>query len=171
MILGGVGGSNTTTGNVFEKASNVFEALSQISDFDKYGNSLLLENKVIAESYDQHNFYSYLKKNNIEWSKIVSKKLLPDNTIITKNKIFIFEIKYQQTAGSVDEKLQTCDFKKKQYQKLCKNLNKEIVYVYVLNDWFKDKKYKDTLDYIESVNCFYFFNEVPLEFIFGQKRT
>lgn len=56
--------------------------------------------------------------------------------------------------------------RKKQYQKLCKDLDKEVFYAYVLNDWFKNEKYKDALDYIESMGCFYFFNEVPLEFIF-----
>ncbi len=29
-------------------------------------------------------------------------------------------------------------------------------------DWFKDPSYKDVLDYINSVNCHYKFNELPL---------
>jgi hypothetical protein len=166
MILDGVGGGSTTTGNVFEKSSNVFKSLSQRNEFDEKNGKLLFENEVIAEEYNQHNFYTYLTNKGIDWEKIVSKKLLPDNAIITNNKVLIFEVKYQQVAGSVDEKLQTCDFKKKQYQKLCKDLGKKVIYAYVLNDWFKNEKYKDTLDYIESMGCFYFFNEVPLEFIF-----
>jgi hypothetical protein len=40
-------------------------------------------------------------------------------------------------AGSVDEKLQTCDFKRKQYLKLVQPLGIKVEYVYVLNDWFK----------------------------------
>ena len=35
----------------------------------------------------------------------------------------------RQVAGSVDEKLQTCDFKKKQYQKLLSQLNMEVQYI------------------------------------------
>jgi hypothetical protein len=47
------------------------------------------------------------------------------------------EVKYQQVAGSVDEKLQTCDFKLKQYLKLVASLGIKVEYVYVLNNWFK----------------------------------
>ena len=56
--------------------------------------------------------------------EIISKKLLPDDCIfvIINNTLFIIECKFQQVAGSVDEKLQTCDFKKKQYQKLLAKL-------------------------------------------------
>ncbi|MGE4547689.1 MAG: hypothetical protein AB7E28_07955 [Desulfurella sp.] len=38
-------------------------------------------------------------------------------------------------------------------------------YVYVLNDWFRKKEYKDVLDYIQSVNCHYKFNELPLSWL------
>ncbi|MBR6952752.1 MAG: hypothetical protein IKI43_02890 [Campylobacter sp.] len=73
------------------------------------------------------------------------------------------ECKFQQVAGSVDEKLQTCDFKKKQYQKLMSHLNMEVEYIYLLSDWFKKPEYKDTLDYIISVNCQFYFNYIPLQ--------
>ncbi|KJJ23157.1 hypothetical protein HMPREF3156_00065 [Neisseria sp. HMSC06F02] len=48
------------------------------------------------------------------------KRLLSDNGlfIIIRDTLFIIEIKFQQTPSSVDEKLQTCDFKRKQYTKL-----------------------------------------------------
>jgi hypothetical protein len=72
------------------------------------------------------------------------------------------EIKFQSVAGSVDEKLQTCDFKTKQYKKLMSQLNIEVEYIYILNDWFKKPEYKDTLDYIISVNCQYYFQYIPL---------
>ena len=64
-----------------------------------------------------------------------------------------------------DEKLQTCDFKRKQYLKLVQALELKVEYVYVLNDWFKDPSYKDVLDYINSVNCHYKFNELPLAWL------
>jgi len=66
-------------------------------------------------------------------------------------------------AGSVDEKLQTCDFKKKQYKKLMSPLNIDVEYIYILSDWFRDPTYKDTLDYIISVGCHYYFKYLPLE--------
>lgn len=82
--------------------------------------------------------------------------------VIVRETLFIIEVKYQQVAGSVDEKLQTCDFKRKQYLKLVAPLGLKVEYVYVLNDWFKQPQYKDVLDYIHSVNCHYKFNELPL---------
>ena len=97
------------------------------------------------------------------------KKLLefsksPDDSIyvVINNTLFIIECKYQQVAGSVDEKLQTCDFKRKQYQKLMAQLNVDVEYIYLLSSWFKDSKYKDVLDYIISVNCHYYFEYIPL---------
>ena len=95
----------------------------------------------------------------------LSKKLLPDDAIyvIVNNTIFIIELKFQKTAGSVDEKLQTCDFKKKQYRKLLAPLNFEVEYVYILNDWFRQPEYKDVLDYVISVGCQYYFHYLPLQ--------
>lgn len=67
-------------------------------------------------------------------------------------------------AGSTDEKLQTCDFKIKQYRKLLSTLNVEVKYIYILNDWFKKPEYKDVLDYIISVDgCYYYFHYLPLQ--------
>ena len=77
--------------------------------------------------------------------------------------MFILEVKTQHKVGSVDEKLQTCDFKKKQYQKLLFQLNMEVEYVYILDEWFRQSKYKDVLDYVISVGCQYYFNYIPLQ--------
>jgi len=41
-------------------------------------------------------------------------------------------------------------------------LNIEVEYVYILSDWFKKPEYKDTLDYIISVGCYYYFHYLPL---------
>ena len=76
--------------------------------------------------------------------------------------MFILEVKHQEVRGSVDEKLQTCDFKKKQYQRLLAQLNMNVEYIYILDDWFRKPKYKDVLDYIISVGCQYYFSNIPL---------
>ena len=68
----------------------------------------------------------------------------------------------RQVGGSVDEKLQTCDFKRKQYQKLMSQVNIDVEYIYLLSDWFKNPKYKDVLDYIISMRCHYYFEYIPL---------
>jgi len=36
--------------------------------------------------------------------------------VMSNNTVFIIEVKYQEVAGSVDEKLQTCGFKLNQYK-------------------------------------------------------
>jgi len=58
-----------------------------------------------------------------------------------------------------------CDFKRKQYQKLVRPLGLRVEYVYVLSDWFRKPEYKDVLEYIESVNCHYIFNTLPLAWL------
>ena len=41
-------------------------------------------------------------------------------------------------------------------------LNIDVEYVYVLNEWFRKEQYKDTLDYIISMNCHYYFDYIPM---------
>jgi hypothetical protein len=96
-----------------------------------------------------------LFQRSLNWKLKISKKLLPDDAllVVVRETLFIVEVKYQQVAGSVDEKLQTCDFKRKQYVKLVADLGLKVEYVYVLNDWFKAPGYKDVLDYIHSVRA------------------
>ncbi len=98
---------------------------------------------------------------------LISRKLLPDNAIFVNQRqtLLIIKVKYQQVSGSVDDKLQTCDFKRKQYVKLVSPLDLKVDYVYVLNDWFKDPSYKDVLDYIHSINCHFKFNELPMAWL------
>jgi hypothetical protein len=170
MKKDGVGGSNTTTGLRFEKEISIAELLSKIPGYrieknpNQAGDLVYFGELLVAQCLRKHDFYKFLEENNIEWEKIISKRLLPDDSlyVIVRETLFIIEIKYQQVAGSVDEKLQTCDFKRKQYQKLVRKMHLKVEYVYILNDWFKKPEYADTLDYIESVNCHYKFGEIPL---------
>jgi hypothetical protein len=119
----------------------------------------------VARSYRKQGLYRLLAERKVDWRKLVSKRLFPDEAlyVLVNNTLFIIEMKFQKVAGSVDEKLQTCDFKKKQYKKLMAPLNIEVEYVYILNDWFKKPAYKDTLDYVISVGCQYYFNYSPLQ--------
>ena len=64
-------------------------------------------------------------------------------------------------AGSVDEKLQTVDFKIKEYKKMLPDW--EVKFFYILNDFFKQDIYRDVFDYIKSVGGDYYFNALPLE--------
>ncbi len=121
----------------------------------------------MATLYKKHKLYSdLLVPNRINYKTMVSKRLVPDDAMLVqvRNTLFVIEIKFQTVSGSVDEKLQTCDFKLKQYQKLLAPLSLQVKYVYVLNDWFKQKSYADVLAYIKSVKCDYFFNVIPFEY-------
>lgn len=173
MKKGGVGGSNTQTGLNFEKKVDLYDLLAKIPGYEinkaksKAGMEVYFEGKLVARCFRKYKFNKFLEENNIEWKKIISRKLYPDDSIlvIIGDTLFIIEVKYQQVNGSVDEKLQTCDFKRKQYLKLVTPLGLLVEYVYVLSDWFKKPEYKDVLDYIQSVNCHYKFNEIPLSWL------
>ena len=65
--------------------------------------------------------------------------------------------KFQNSDGSVDEKLATCDFKRREYLKLFSQLGYRVEYIFVFSDWFMDRKYKDVLEYIKNVGCHYYF--------------
>lgn len=181
MIKNGKGGGNTRTGLVFEGKTDLATFLSQQNGYEivvenqatvfkgkrtviKVKN-VYYEGEKVAELYKKHEFYSsFLKRLDIDWKEYISKPLYPDDSIfvIIKNTVFIIECKHQQVAGSVDEKLQTCDFKKKEYKKLLSKANLDVEYIYLLDSWFRQSKYKDVLDYIHSVNCDYYFEYIPL---------
>ena len=92
----------------------------------------------------KHSFYKrILEPEGINWQDYISKKLLPDEALLnfSNNTVYIIEKKFQHDSGSVDEKLQTCDFKKKQYQKLLRDTPYDVEYLYVCNDWFEQPCY------------------------------
>ncbi len=173
MKKGGKGGEKTRTGLDFEKKMDLYTLISKIQgykvekDKTKAGVNVYFKGKLVARCFRKYEFYKFLEENNIPWNNIISKRILPDDSIlvIVRDTLFIIEVKYQQVSGSVDEKLQTCDFKRKQFLKLVTPLGLRVEYVYVLSDWFKQPQYKDVLDYIHSVNCHYKFNEIPLSWL------
>ena len=173
MKTGGLGGANTLTGLRFEREVDFQQLIGTVHGYEvkrvslKAGMGVFFEGKLIARCFRKHDFYQFLSESNVDWKNLITKKLLPDDAllVIVRETLFIIEVKYQQVAGSVDEKLQTCDFKRKQYLKLVSSLGLKVEYVYVLNDWFKKPEYKDVLDYIHSVNCHYRFNEIPMSWL------
>jgi len=174
MKTGGLGGANTLTELNFEGKVDFQKLLGKVPEYridkipDKAGMGVFFEGKLVARCFKKHDFYRFLDESNVDWRKMLSKKLLPDDAmlVIVRETLFIIEVKYQQVAGSNDdEELMLCDFNRKQYLKLVAPLGLKVEYVYVLNDWFKKPGYKDVLDYIHSVNCHYKFNELPLSWL------
>ncbi|MGI8640450.1 MAG: PD-(D/E)XK nuclease superfamily protein [Pyrinomonadaceae bacterium] len=164
MKYKGIGGANTRTGLVFEGKTDLTTFLNSQIGYKVVAGDVFYNDEQVGRIFKKHGFYKFLEEYKINWKEIISKRLLPDDSIfvIVNNTLFVIECKFQQVAGSVDEKLQTCDFKKKQYQKLLSRANIEVEYIYLLGDWFKKPEYKDVLDYIISVRCHFFFEYIPL---------
>lgn len=165
MRAGGKGGANTLTGLAFEGKTNLTDFLNKQQNYQVKEDKVFYKQKLVARVFKKYGFYKFLEEYNIDWKKLLSKRLLPDDCIfvVIRNALYIIECKFQKVAGSVDEKLQTCDFKKKQYQKLLSKANIDVEYVYLLSDWFRKPEYKDVLDYIHSVGCQYYFEYIPLK--------
>lgn len=161
MKSGGTGGSSTLTGLKFEKKTDIEKFIKKFSEYKVDHGKVFYKNKLVALIFKKHDLYVFLENNGIKWDERISRKLLPDNCVYVfkTKKLFIIEVKYQQTAGSVDEKLQTCSFKLRQYKRLFKGTGISVEYSYILGDYFKQEKYKDVLNYIKECNCSYVYYE------------
>ena len=160
------GGKRTTeNGNRFEIKTHLRELLVEHNKYEMTNNDEILNDGVVIAQYFEKNaiYKKLLNKLGVEQKNVISKKLLPDAAIMKDKTIYIIEKKYQNGAGSVDEKLQTCDFKKRQYQKLFNPIGIQVEYYYVLSNFFNQDCYKDVFKYIEDVGCKYFFEVLPLE--------
>lgn len=160
------GGANTNYyGLAFEQETSLEEALEE-AGYNVINHQVYHRGERIAVSVGKNRLYKMgLELNGIDYRDYISKKLYPDEALLnlTNDTVYIIEKKFQHSAGSVDEKLQTCDFKKKQYQKLFKPLEIEVEYFYVLNDYFDQPQYRDVFEYILSAGCKFFFNEIPID--------
>ena len=185
MKKDGKGGANTKTGLVFEGKVNICNLLENIDGYSVrkndslsnprvFAHDIFYNDELVAQSFPKQTFYNFLKSKGVDYTNIISARLEPDDALFVipkkcslfkRKKIFIIEYKSQGGGGSTDEKLQTCDFKLKQYSKLVKKLKYNVEYVYVLHDWFDNPRYKDVFEYIESVGCHYYFNEIPLKLL------
>jgi hypothetical protein len=79
---------------------------------------------------------------------------------IENKRLIIVEKKYQIIGGSVDEKLQTGDFKKLHYSELFPNY--QVSYIYCLSNWFKKPEYESVLKYLKN-------NSIPV--FWGEEET
>lgn len=165
MKAGGKGGANTRTGLIYEGKVDLATFIAKQKKYTVKDCDVLYLGECVAHIFKKYAFNTFLETRGIDWRQHLSKRLLPDNAIyvIVNNTMFILEVKMQHTVGSVDEKLQTYDYKKKQYQKLLFQLNMEVEYIYILDEWFRQPKYKDVLDYVISVGCQYCFNYISLQ--------
>lgn len=164
MIKDGKGGANTNkTGLEFERQTSLEDALVA-ADFQVDGFKVYQADELKAELAPKHQFYKFLEAREVDWKPLISKRLLPDDALysISGNRMNIIEKKWQETSGSVDEKLQTVGFKIRQYNKMLEPAGIELKFIYLLNDWFAKPEYDDVRDYILESGGSYHFLKVPL---------
>lgn len=162
-----VGGGNQTNinGLGFEQETSLADALVNAGFLLTPTNLIYLGKENVGKLVQKFALYKdFLEPNGVDWRTVLSKKMLPDDCFVNyrDKTVYVIEKKFQSSAGSVDEKLQTCDFKRKQYTKLFKTIDYKVKYIYLLCDWFKRDEYRDVLQYIKDVGCDYYFNEIPL---------
>lgn len=164
----GGGACTNKHGLQFEQDTDLKTALIKSGyEVDDNGN-VIVEGIIVGFIASKNKLYAnFLQPRGVVWEDLVSKKILPDEAFINEDNhvVYIIEKKFQSQSGSVDEKLQTCGFKKKQYTKLFNPIGYTPEYIYVCNDWFKQKQYDDVMDYIKECECHVFFNEIPLNFL------
>lgn len=143
-------------------------ALWKINWYELDNKNILFGWEKVAEYYKHDRFrIDFLKPMWIIMENIISKNLRPDTAVyvLSWNKVYILEIKYQWWGWSVDEKLQTWKFKKLQYERLLKWTWLEVEFIFILSDFFLNPKYKDVLNFIKAEWCNYFFWELPLYYL------
>lgn len=168
-VVGG-GARTNINGLHFEQTTELKDIFLSYPEFEVKGDDIYTKanNVKVATLYQKHSLYkNLLEVKGLNYKNYISKKLLPDDAILihSTNTLYIIEKKFQHGAGSVDEKLQTCDFKKKQYTELLSPLNIKVEYCYFLSDWFLREEYNDVKEYIIEVGCHYFFDNIPLSFL------
>lgn len=129
---------------------------------------LLFEDKVRVESIGQNiskkKLCKFLRDSGLkDVTEYLSWNFEPDEAyyLPDTNEVIIYEKKFQQTSGSADEKLPACVWKVQEYRNAFSavGINK-VSYVYILCDWFKQKRYEKILKYIRNAeDCDYRFVE------------
>ena len=97
MINKGKGGGNTITGLNFEKERNILSLLRTKKGYKVKGTKIFYNGREVAQSYKKNSFYKFLENEGVNYKKILSKKLLPDEAlyVIINNTMFVIEIKYK----------------------------------------------------------------------------
>lgn len=171
MKIWWIGWANTNkTWLPFESQVDAKKILQSLKHYEiRNDYEIFYLNQKVWEIFKHHSLYKlFLEPKWINYKEYLSAKLLPDWAIfvIIKNTLFILEVKKQGWWGSTDEKLQTSDFKRKQYQKLVYNLNIKIEFCFILDEFFKQQKYNDVLNYITAIGDKYFWGStLPLEYM------
>ena len=158
----GAGGANTNlNGLSFEATTNLEPYYSECIinknnktkkiKFNNYNKYFINANKSSLHKYMDSNGEKSVDEEEQKIELIAGCKE-PDEAYINleEKKLYIIEKKYQQTPGSVDEKIQTGHVKQQFYEILYPNY--KINYMYCLSDWFNRPEYKSVLQILKKNN-------------------
>jgi len=86
----GFGGGNTITGLRFERGKDILSILSNTRGYSVKGNVIYYLGKEVVKSYRKYGLYKFLESKGVDYRKIISKKLLPDEAlyVIVKNTLY-----------------------------------------------------------------------------------
>lgn len=180
---GGTGGAKTAKSGADFENSTSQELLTklvsrgyQVTNFHNSAASAKTLHGVDLKSPKGHTlqiFYQdglyklFLEPKGIHWQRLFSARLRPDTAIFSEDTriLTIIEKKQQEGAGSVAEKLQTCDYKLMYYKQLTKSLEIEVQLVWQLGSYFaaQESNLKSVFEYMLSKGSKYFFYDIPLE--------
>jgi len=165
--VSGGGAKTNTNGLFFEEVHSLEKAIDAREEFTlininpskgKIWSSEVYnttDGNLLGIVTQKHGFYTdIVEPQGVNWEEILSSKLLPDNVFINyaKQTIYLVEMKYQESGGSVDEKMQTGPFKLHQYQRLTSHFRDkyDVQLIYFLNEYFLASKYDDVKEYLKS---------------------
>ena len=172
---------DTSTGLIFEKATPINKIFGFLYDED--GETLMFANdSKSAKATGMLDWRVYVKdlpnldyvgEGNGRHPIIWSQNYIPDGAIIRNGILYIIEKKFQKEVGTADEKLTTGEFRRVMFERLAKYFPieiKEVKYLFILGEWFKQEKYRDRLEYVRENHPkvdFMFFDEEPPHKFFG----
>ena len=183
MKKGGIGGAKTqkagadfeisTSADLLEKLVKqgyVIDSEHKLTGANGtlHGVSLLSPKNKKLEIYYQDGIYKlFFEPRGVDWRKHFSARLKPDSAIYSEatNTLTIIEKKQQEGAGSVTEKLQTCDYKMMYYSKLVSGMSINVELVWQLGQYFVDQEanLKSVFEYMVSKGSRHYFLTIPLD--------
>ncbi len=182
MKKGGTGGGHTArSGSSFEIVTDerllsdlnllgyVETKIVQLSGMNGpiHGRVMTLSSGANIEIFYKAGIYKlFFEPRNINYKDYFSARLEPDTAIYSEEKgtLTIVEKKQMTGAGSVAEKLQTCDYKQNYYETLVKNLNINIEIKWILGQYFQDNasQLKSVYEYMLQKKSKYYFHSLPV---------
>jgi len=112
----------------------------------------------VGQIFQKTGLYRYFDEiDGFDYTKIISAQLLPDEAIfvVSKNTVYIVEKKWQESEGSVDEKLLGFGNKRRIYQRLLDSVHEgepfSVQFIFVGNkSFFGQDKYRDTFEMLRG---------------------